>query len=95
MEEFYKWYECRDMIPKIQEIREKAVEDLSWRMQKIIRELPMQSEKREELREQMGSAAGKVIGKLLFALRGNISQEKMCIRDSLTIKHFIFYTEEV
>ena len=75
MEEFYKWYECRDMIPKIQEIREKAVEDLSWRMQKIIRELPMQSEKREELREQMGSAAGKVIGKLLFALRGNISQE--------------------
>lgn len=75
MEEFYKWYECRDMIPKIQEIREKAVEDLSWRMQKIIRELPMQSEKREELREQMGSAAGKVIGKLLFALGGNISQE--------------------
>lgn len=75
MEEFYKWYECRDMIPQIQEIREKAVEDLSWRMQKIIRELPMETDRKEELQKQMDSAAGKVIGKLLFGLRGNISQE--------------------
>lgn len=75
MEEFYQWYECRDVIPKIQGIKEKAVEDLNWRMQKIMRELPMEAEKKEELRDQMSSAAGKVISKMLFALRGNVAQE--------------------
>lgn len=91
MEEFYQWYECRDVIPKIQEIKEKAVEDFSWRMQKIVRELPMTEQKREELKGQMNSAAGKVIAKLLFELRGNVSQENFreCVE---TLSHL--YTEE-
>ena len=41
MEEFYVWYECRDMIPKIQEIKEKAALDLGLRLQKKIRNLPV------------------------------------------------------
>ena len=75
MEEFYQWYECRDVIPKIQEIKEKAVEDFDWRLQKAVRELPVEDEKKIEFKDQMNSAAGKVIAKMLFTLRGNVSQE--------------------
>ena len=75
MEEFEQWYECRDVIPKIQEIKENAVQDFNWRLQKVMRELPMESEKKMELKEEMSSAAGKVIAKMLFTLRDNVPQE--------------------
>ena len=75
MEEFEQWYECRDVIPKIQEIKENAVQDFNWRLQKVMRELPMESEKKMELKEEMSSAAGKVIAKMLFTHRDNVPQE--------------------
>ncbi|MDY3766776.1 MAG: glutamyl-tRNA reductase [Lachnospiraceae bacterium] len=92
MEEFYQWYECRDVIPKIQEIREKAVEDFSWRMQKIVRELPVEENEREKLKEQMNSAAGKVIAKLLFELRGKVSQENF--RESIEVLSDLYGEEK-
>lgn len=75
IEEFYIWYECRDIIPKIQGIKESAVEDLELRIQKIIRDLPMEENQQRQLQDSIGKAAAKVVNKMMFGLRGTVSQE--------------------
>ena len=75
MEEFYVWYECHDMIPKIQEIKKSAVTDLELRLHKIIRALPMEEEQRAALQKNIDTAAGKVINKMMFGLRDTVSQK--------------------
>lgn len=74
MEEFYTWYECRDVIPKIQEIKEEAARDVELRLTKVIRDLPLEKEMQEKLRGCIGAAAGKVVNKMLFGLRDTVSQ---------------------
>ncbi|MDD2978532.1 MAG: glutamyl-tRNA reductase [Hespellia sp.] len=72
MEEFFAWYDCRDMIPRIQEIQEEAVTDFHLRIQKMIRKLPMNEESRQEFMEGLDSAAGKVVGKMMYGLRDHL-----------------------
>ena len=48
-EEFYNWYNGRDLIPRIQEIKADAVEDLNLRIMKILRKTPMEDSDRENL----------------------------------------------
>ncbi|MDD3279015.1 MAG: glutamyl-tRNA reductase [Lachnospiraceae bacterium] len=69
MDDFYAWYDCRDTIPRIQEIQAVAVTDLNLRIQKIIRRLPMSEEEQHSLMEDVDTAAGKVVGKMMFGLR--------------------------
>lgn len=69
MDDFFGWYECRDTIPRIQDIQSVAVTDLNLRIQKIIRKLPMSEEEQENLLEDVDTAAGKVVGKMMFGLR--------------------------
>ena len=42
MNEFFQWLEGRDIIPRIQEIKADAVEDLNLRIEKIFRKTPME-----------------------------------------------------
>lgn len=74
-EEFYIWYECRDIIPKIQEIKACAVEDLDLRIERIIRELPMDKRNCEQLQEKIDTAVSKVVNKMIFGLRDSVSQQ--------------------
>lgn len=75
MEEFYVWYECRDMVPKIREIKKSAVTDLDLRLHKILRSLPIEEAERAVLQKQIGTAAGKVVNKMMFGLRDTVSQK--------------------
>lgn len=75
MEEFYVWYECHDMIPKIQGIKESAAMDLELRLTKILRALPLEEGEREALRGQIDAAAAKVVNKMMFGLRDAVSQK--------------------
>lgn len=75
MEEFYVWYECRDVIPRIQELKKNVAVDLDLRLHKILHELPLEPSSREKLEAQIGQAAEKVANKMLFGLRDNISGE--------------------
>lgn len=68
-EEFYGWYDCRDLIPRIQRIQAEAVEDLNLRLLKIIRKLPVEEAEQRLLLEHVDTAAGKVVGKLMYGLR--------------------------
>lgn len=74
MEEFYVWYECHDMIPKIQGIKESAVVDLELRLHKILRALPMEEGQKAALQKDIDAAAAKVVNKMMFGLRDTVSQ---------------------
>lgn len=69
IEDFYGWYDCRDLIPRIQEIQADAVTDLNLRIQKIIRKLPLPEEEQRKFLGSIDTAAGKVVGKMMYGLR--------------------------
>ena len=73
MSEFYDWYDGRDVVPRIQEIREEAVEDLNLRIQKTLQKTKMDEKDREQLLKTFDQAAGKVLTKLLFGLKENLN----------------------
>lgn len=75
MEEFFHWYECRDMIPKIEGIKVSAVEDLDLRLQKVMRGLPMEEEQKARLQESIDRAALRVVNKMMFGLRSTVSEQ--------------------
>lgn len=76
MDEFYVWLEGRDMIPRIQEVKESAVEDLYLRIHKVLGRLPLEQKEKEQLKETIDTAAGKVIMKLIFGLRDNLNKNE-------------------
>lgn len=75
MNEFFRWLEGRDIIPRIQEIKADAVEDLNLRIEKIFRKTPMEDSDRENLKKAVDTAAGKVVNKLIFGLRDSLNQD--------------------
>ena len=75
MEEFYSWLEGRDLIPRIQEIKADAVQDLNLRILKILNKTPMEEKDREKLLHTIDTAAGKVVNKMIFGLRDTLEKE--------------------
>lgn len=83
MNEFFDWYEGRDVIEKVQRIREAAMEDFHLRTQKQTKELmqlfeltPEQSAKElAQFQNYIETAAGKVVNKMMFGLRGKVSEQ--------------------
>ncbi len=73
MEEFDNWYRCLDVIPRIGKIKEEVAKDLDLRLHKILHQLPMEASEKETLEKQICQAAQKVTNKILFELRGRIS----------------------
>jgi glutamyl-tRNA reductase len=71
----YEWYDGRDLIPRIQEIKEDAVTDLDLRIHKILGKLPLEDKEREELRKSIETAAGKVVNKMIFGLRDSLEKD--------------------
>ena len=75
-EAFYNWYNGRDLIPRIQEIKADAVEDLNLRIMKILRKTPMEEKDRENLLKAIDTAAGKVVNKMMFGLKDFMKEEE-------------------
>ena len=76
MDEFYVWFNGRDVIPRIQEIKDEAVTDLNLRLHKILHKLPLSEEERKDLEKSIDTAAGKVVTKMIFGLRDMLGQEE-------------------
>ncbi|MCD7954404.1 MAG: glutamyl-tRNA reductase [Lachnospiraceae bacterium] len=73
MKDFFSWYECLDVIPKIQTIKEQVALDLEKRLTKELRSLPLPAREREALDKEIEAAAERTMNKLLFGLRGSVS----------------------
>lgn len=67
--EFYSWYECSDLIPHIQKIKEQAAKDLTLRLTRKLQKLPVTEEERSALRGDIEAAAVKTVNKMLFGIR--------------------------
>ena len=75
MDEFFQWLDGRDVILRIQEIREEAVQDLNLRIHKILKNTPIEDSDRTNLLNAVDTAAGKVVNKLIFGLRDSLNQD--------------------
>lgn len=78
--EFFDWYEGRDVIEKIQGIKEALVEDFHLRTQKKTKELgaclqTAEPEMLQTYQEYIETAAAKTINKMMFGLRRKVSDE--------------------
>lgn len=73
--EFLFWYEGRDVISKVHEIKDQAVTDLELRVNKVIKRSSMEQKEQKELKESIDTAMGKVVAKMLFGLRDMVSEE--------------------
>lgn len=79
LEEFLSWYQCRDIIPKIQHIKQSAITDLESYIQKFIKNVPI--DEKETLNSAIEYAAEKVVNKMLFGIRDVANQDifRACI----------------
>lgn len=75
IEDFYVWLDGRDMIPRIQEIKEEAVTDLNLRLHKILHKLPLNEQEKMDLEAAIDTAAGKVVTKMIFGLRDALEKD--------------------
>lgn len=77
IQKFLDWQECRNLVPRIQQIGADAARELVWRMEKTFQKLDLPETDKEGLRKQLESTAGKVVDKLLFELRDQAQQETL------------------
>lgn len=92
MEEFYGWYECRDLLPRVNGISSRASADLVWRTRKTTKVLALPAQAVKTLEEGAGEAAVKVVNKLMFGLRDHLEPE--IFRECLEALEQVYGQEE-
>ena len=75
IQEFTTWYDCRDLIPVIQEICTNAAKDVGLRIHKEVSHLQIDTQEKDRLEKTIDKAASKVANKLMFDLRENLSMD--------------------
>lgn len=76
IEEFQSWYDCRDLIPRVQKISGQAARDAVWRTGRTVNRLMLSEPARSQLELAMEEATAKVVGKLMFELRDSLEPEQ-------------------
>ena len=74
-EEFLTWYDCRDIVPRVQDLGSLAAEDLWKRMGQTLKELDLPEETAGKLEQAVREAEEKVMRRCLFALRDEAGTE--------------------
>lgn len=77
IEEYVKWYETKDVVPRIQLIGEKAADDLLYRIHDVIRCKQIEEKDVENIEKKIGCSTAKVVNKLLFSLRDKIDADTL------------------
>lgn len=75
IDEFWDWYECRGIVPRIQKAARLAAEDICWRMGRGIAKLP--KEEQGPIGEAVMESSQKAVAKMLFALRDGLPREEL------------------
>lgn len=73
MQEFISWYECRDIIPIVKQIADLAAKDIGNRVCGVSSKLNIEDECKASLEKTIDEASKKVVDKLLFGLRDNVT----------------------
>ena len=74
-EAFYAWYEGRDVVPRIQELKYIAAENVAARMAPAFRRACLAGDAREHLAQEIEGASSRMMNHLLFGMRTRLSEE--------------------
>ncbi|MDD6678863.1 MAG: glutamyl-tRNA reductase [Firmicutes bacterium] len=66
---FLNWFECRDMLPEVEQAGDRFAEEVLFRMGGTLKSLKLPPEESERLRQAVRDAARKELKKTVFTLR--------------------------
>ncbi|MCC8029695.1 MAG: glutamyl-tRNA reductase [Lachnospiraceae bacterium] len=75
MEQFFVWYDCVDVIPLIQTLKQEMAGDLCPRLSGTLRGLPLKDSERQQLEREIEAAAQRAANRLLFGLRDDLDPQ--------------------
>ena len=73
--EFYNWYSGRDLVKRIQTLKEHAGGDVDARLTPVFRGVAMEQEAKAELRKEIDGAAQRMMNRLLFGARAKLPED--------------------
>lgn len=73
--QFWEWQECRGLVPRIQQIGQRAAEDICWRMGSGLKQFS--EEEQEIIGKMVTESSQKVVDRMLFALRDELGAEEL------------------
>ncbi|MBR5429556.1 MAG: glutamyl-tRNA reductase [Firmicutes bacterium] len=71
-EDFYNWYDGRDLVPRIQTLKETAARYVNAGMSSAYRRRPELTEHRDELEQAVDQASRRMMNRLLFGMRSRL-----------------------
>lgn len=73
--EFYDWYEGRDIVHTVDNIKKETAADVNLRLTKVMKKTSLDKQEKEKLAGQIEHAVENTMGKLMFELKSQISEE--------------------
>lgn len=80
-ERFNSWYDCREFIPRIQDLKSRTGKDVGDRMNPFFRYIALHEDEKSDLRQEVEGAAARMMNHLLFSLRDRLTDREF--RDCL------------
>ena len=73
--EFYAWYEGRDVVPRIQALKDAAAQNVTARLAPAMRRAALEGAARSDLEEEIEGAAARMMNNLLFGMRSRLPED--------------------
>ncbi len=81
-EDFYSWYEGRDLVPRIMGLKERVARDADARLTPVYRGVPLPPEAKAALRREVEDAVRRTMNHLLFSMKSKLPERELedCLR---------------
>ncbi len=73
--EFYNWYSGRDLVPRIQKLKELSARDVDARLTPVFRGVSLEAEEKAALRREVEGAAERMMNRLLFGAKTRLPED--------------------
>ncbi|MDO4865743.1 MAG: glutamyl-tRNA reductase [Clostridia bacterium] len=74
-EAFFAWYEGRDVVPRIQELKDIAAGNVAARMVPAFKRARLAVDAKENLEQEIEGASSRMMNNLLFGMRSRLSED--------------------
>lgn len=74
-EAFYTWYEGRDVVPRIQALKEAAAGNVTARLAPAMRRAALEGLLRSNLEEEIEGSASRMMNHMLFGMRSRLPED--------------------
>lgn len=74
--EFYDWYEGRDIVPRIQRMKEIIGKNVRGRMVPALRHAHLEKEEKQSMEESIAQASSRMMNRMLFGLKEKLTDQE-------------------